>query len=168
MFFIVYAFVSICWAIEPALVSSRVSTVGGLFMLYLIVSMYRADNVEYETLKWCILSGGILAGIIAIHTFTTGQGHYETTYRASLMFGEREANPNYFAVTLIIPVFICLGMILTQKKMKLMKGLLVIAFVVLIYSIIITGSRGALLGLLIGFIVYLLSVKSFPIRKRVT
>lgn len=73
----------------------------------------------------------------------------------------KEADPNYLAATFIFPVMILFHNILKGKKKKSQFFLIVI----LLISVVMTGSRGALLSILVGgLIVYLWenhSVKHF-------
>jgi len=77
--FIVYGLLSIFWALEPARVSSKFSTVMGLLVLYLIVSSYKINEGEFNICKWCILLGGFTAAIFSIYNYE--KGVFYTTMR---------------------------------------------------------------------------------------
>lgn len=158
MLFIIYACLSVCWAIRPEVVLSRMQTVCGLFLLYLIIASYQIQKAEFDTLKYCIIAGGVLAAMIAIYSYKSGLFSEENTQRASLFISDRTTNPNYVAFTMLIPTAVCLQMVLDQNS-KMMKGLFCIFFGMLVFGIVVTGSRGGLLGAGIIVIIYIISIK---------
>ncbi|MBA4373992.1 MAG: hypothetical protein C0402_14170 [Thermodesulfovibrio sp.] len=151
---VLYAVLSVLWAIQPGVAGGRVSTAVGLILLYLMSASYKAQRSELEALKWCILCGGILAAILTINNFRS----LETATRATVQIGERTALLNQLAFDLLLPVSVCLEKVLADGRM-MKKALFGLLLGIIIFSIIITGSRGALLGLGAIFIVYVLSIK---------
>jgi len=154
MLFVMYGLFSILWAIQPELVFSRMRTVVGLLVFYLLAASYDIKKSEFETLKWCVLAGGFLAAILSIYSYAS----LETIGRTSIRFGERSARLNVFAFSLIIPISICVNNILKQNKI-LVKSLFGIVISAMLFSIVITGSRGGMLGVAVIFIVYIISIK---------
>ncbi len=158
IFFVIYSISSIAWSIVPEKVLTRIPTLIGLFVLYLIASSYKPYEKELETLKKYIVIGGLIASIISIYFFFSGQflsGNLGA--RGSLAIGARSTNPNLFAFTLLLHIAYCLGMISNQTQK--LKGLYAASLSVMIISIVITGSRGGMIGMAIFFIVYILIAK---------
>jgi O-antigen ligase len=153
--FFLYGVFSTLWAINPGSVLSGMPTLIGLLFFYIIVSAYKVEEKEFETLKWFILAGGLLASLLTIYNYQS----IDVTVRASLVIGEHEAALNSFAFSLLIPVSFCIEKILTQKR-KLIKIVFGVLLGVIILCVVITGSRGAQLGVGVIFIVYILSIKS--------
>lgn len=151
---VILGVLSVSWAIQPSLVLQIIPTAMGLLFLYIVVSAFEIQKREFETLKWCILVGGLIAAIITIYYYS--QGHFYTSIgRASLLAGERKTNPNMFSFSLLLPVAVCIEMMLRQNK-KMIRILYVIILGVLMFSIIVTGSRGGLLGMAMLVITYIL------------
>lgn len=147
--FILYGLLTVSWAINPEKVINSIPTAMGLLIFYLLVASYQFKKEDYETLKWFILLGGIVAAIVVCYGYTIGKFYG----RASLMFGDRIANPNGVAIAMLIPLSLCVEKLLRKNK-KIVKVLYIISFALLVYAIIITGSRKALLGVGLILIVY--------------
>ncbi len=154
---ITYGLLSAWWAIEPELVFSLIPTGIGLLLLYLITASYQIQKSEFEMLKGCMLAGGFVAALYTVYNYTTGYLFY-TTGRASLMLGERITNPNDLAYSLIIPASICIHMI-QKRQGTIMRILFCIILGVIIFSIMLTGSRGGAFGVLTIAFVYILLTK---------
>ncbi len=152
--FVIYGILSSWWAIEPEKTLGLVQTLAGLLILYMVTISYKVHKAEFEALKWCVLGGGFFAAIFSIYNYSS----LETAKRVSIELGSRSIDLNLFAFGLIIPVSICIEKTLKQNK-KLMKGLLCGVLGVIIFCIIVTGSRGGLLAVGTVFIVYIISLK---------
>lgn len=155
LFFILFCIGSVLWAISPSHALYRIQTAVGLIILYLIVSMYKVQNNEFESLKWFILVGGILASLFTIDNFRT----ITVADRTSLALGGHTATLNGFAFGLLLPVSLCIEKMLCQKIL-LLKILFGIFLACLSFCIVITGSRGAMLGVAAIFMVYYLSLRN--------
>ncbi|MCF6148008.1 MAG: O-antigen ligase family protein [Candidatus Kuenenia sp.] len=157
LLFILYGCVSLFWAIEQSAVMSRIPTAVGLLILYLIVASYQITESEYQILKLFIVAGAFLGSLFLIYL------HYKGIFvggeRTTITIGDRIADPNGIAFCLLIPITVCMEMILRSKKTKMVQGLFLIIFGIITFGVILTGSRGGLLGVLIIFIVYILFSK---------
>ncbi len=155
LLFIVYGVSSVWWAIEPERTLAVIDTLGGLILLYLVVANYQLQKSEFETLKWCILVGGFAAATFAIYNYKTIQDLRRTEV---ISFGEQATGASQFAFALLIPISISVGMMI-KKNSKMMKALFGTVLGTMIFSIIITGSRGGSLGLAAIFVSYILFSK---------
>lgn len=153
----VFGLVSILWAMNSDSAISKLSTVFGLLVLYLVISSYKVDVEEFETCKWFILSGGFLCSIFAVYGYSAGM-FYKSTSRATISLDDRTSDPNHFAFSLLIPISLSIEKIFGQQNWKI-KILLSVILGIMIFSIIISGSRGGLLGVLTIFIVYISLMK---------
>ena len=151
IFFFMYSAITILWAIQPEAVISRLPTAAGLLILYLIAGTYKSKKIDFDTLKYFIVAGGFFAAAYTIFNYSSMTG-----MRTSLHVGEATVSLNKFAFSLIIPIAVCIQIMLDSKK-KLLKSLMVIIAGVILYCIIITGSRGVSLGVGIVFAIYILS-----------
>ena len=147
LLFIVYGVLSSLWAIEAAMTFSVLPSLTGLLILYLVATSYKIKENEFGILKVCLLIGGALAGAITSYLFISGQFYFGMGTRATLFLGERGAiNPNSLAYDLLFPVAISIEMLVFGKHGKITKGLLLLVFACLLFSIIATGSRKNMLA----------------------
>jgi O-antigen ligase len=158
MLFVAYCLLTYSWAIEPGAALSKMPTLIGLFIFYLIVSAYKIREEDFNTLKWCILIGGILAAVLTFNSFQSGMG-YGHTQRATIMVQEGKINPNFLSLSLLIPLSICVQMMLTSPK-KAYKIFFLCIFLFITYAIIITGSRKSLVGVAIIISLYSIHIQN--------
>ena len=155
--FVILGFASITWAMSAASVISILSTAIGLLALYIVISSYSMDEVEFKTCKWYILMGGVFCSIYAIYSFSSGI-FYESSMRATISLDERTTDPNHFAFSLLLPISLGIENIFEERRLK-RKALLIAILGMMIFSVIISGSRGGLLGVLVIFLVYIFLIK---------
>ena len=160
--FALYCFLSTSWAISPESPAARIQTITGLVALYLAVSLYRIEKKEYDALMAFILLSGIVCALLTVYSYKMQLLQFGSVERASLLTLKDEngvwgANKQGF--DMLLPFAVCLGALLKQKK-TLMKFLLFAAFLLIFYSIILTGSRGDLFGCLAILIILALTLKN--------
>lgn len=155
--FVIYGILTIWWAVKPELVLSNIQTPVSMLVLYLVVASYRIKRSEFITLKWCIIAGGIISAIFVIYAYQRGLVDVKSV-RASISLGESSANPNRIAFGLLIPLAVCVEMMLKQNKIMI-KSLFGFVCSVIVFSIIVTGSRGCMLGVAAMISVYVLYIK---------
>ncbi|MEW6600610.1 MAG: O-antigen ligase family protein [Nitrospirota bacterium] len=151
---IAYGALSIFWAIESQLVLGRIPTAVGLLLFYLILSSYKIRKNDLDTIKWCILAGGFFAALATIYNYQA----LTVATRTTLQWGERSAELNQLSFDLLIPIAICIEKVLAQDK-KVMKASFGLVLGIIMFSVIITGSRGGMLGAGTIFIIYILSAQ---------
>lgn len=149
-----YGVISALWAVQPAVAVGRIPTAVGLILVYIMAATYKVQKSELDMLGWCILCGGILAAILTIYNFRS----LGSAARATVQIGERTALLNQLAFDLLLPVSVCLQKVLSSRRL-VGKALFGLFLAIVIFAIIVTGSRGALAGLGALFSVYLLSSK---------
>jgi O-antigen ligase len=150
--FIMFGLLSVVWAISPEIAIAHFQTAIGLLILYVICSSYMITEKEFNILKTFVLIGGIFAGILLVFNFATGHNYYSST-RTTIEYGGMLANPNSWSISLLMPVSICVGMIITRES-KTEKALFILIFLVMLFGLIATGSRKTLLGVGTILIVY--------------
>lgn len=152
--FVLFSTTSYLWAIEPSLSVVRFSTMVGLFMLYAIIASYKVQKNEYEIIKKFIVLGGFLAAVTIIYLFIQGDTYSD---RATLQYEGRWTNPTKLGFDMLLPLSIAVALVLKQKK-KALKIVFWGCFVIILFGIILTGSRGSLVGacaILIGYLMLL-------------
>jgi O-antigen ligase len=140
--FIFYGILSIVWAYKTDVAIGQVPTAAGLLLLYLVTTSYRIDKEDYETLKWALLLGGLFASFLAIHGFISGVKQYG---RATLIIGDMAMNPNSLSFYMLLPLSICVEMYLKHNNKK-MKGLFLAFCAVIVFCVVISGSRANMMA----------------------
>lgn len=157
-----YSLLTLTWAIErPALYIIR--NVVSLPIFYLVVSSYKVQRKDFEMLKWCIIGGGFASALLSFYSYETLLQSKETIERVSLVMGDIVSSyQNAVAFGLLIPAAFTLEMVLRQHKtmLKLIFGVVLGA---IIFGVILSGSRGGMLGMGVILVTYFLLS-----RKKVT
>lgn len=163
--FLILAGLSLLWAVEPARTLHSLYTLGGLFLIYLSSSIIPVKERDYQRLMYFIVVGGLIASAVSILSFARGLT-YEETLRASLVIAtERREDPNEFATSLILPLMLALGWLVTgtNKAKRLFGGVFAL---VMLTAIVLTGSRGGMLGALAGLTVLVTGVRGWHTRLK--
>ncbi|MDA8387665.1 MAG: O-antigen ligase family protein [Nitrospiraceae bacterium] len=160
--FAFYCLLSMTWAISGRLSLVRAQTIIGLAGLYIVLSMYRVEKKEYESLMWFILAGGALASIFTIYAYHENLLDFGNAARVSLISLDSSkgvSGANKQAFDMLLPVSVCLGMLL-KKGRPLVRAFFFLVLFMMFYGIVITGSRGGLAAVLAILIFFLLSARS--------
>jgi putative inorganic carbon (HCO3(-)) transporter len=148
--FAVWSAISILWAQDPATSLVRFPTVIFMFALYLALVSFRITRQELTRLfQLAVVGGAITSAILIYEVHRLG-----VQDRATLIFGNREANPNDVAISLLLPFALVLGGMLSAQGM-LRKVLLGCALVLNATAVYLTMSRGALVALAVTLVVFL-------------
>jgi len=131
-------------------------------ILYLVVTCYPVTKNEFDTVKWLILVGGLLAAMVTIYQFTNGIVYSNFGGRGTLLFGDRLVGPNKLAFDMLFPLSIAIGMAM-EKKQIIIKIVLSLILGAIVFGIFLTGSRGGLAASATILIVYM-----FFSKKRIT
>ncbi len=157
MLFILYGAVSILWAKNFEEAVDRMPTALSLLGLYLVAASFRVKKKEYDLLKWAIIAGGVLSALYSIYSYKTGV-YDDPRLRASILIGGRYTDPNQFAFSILLPVALCLGTLLKTPSIR-KKAFYGASLLIMIYGVVVTGSRGSLLATAVMIAFYLLSIK---------
>ncbi len=155
--FIAFALLSMIWATQPDLARRRITTAIGLLLLYVVSASYRTSRKDYESIKLFIFAGGLLAAAATIFTYLSvgGQG---VAGRTAMEMGGRQAGLNRIPFDLLIPVSICIAMA-TESKRRIMQVAMGGALMLFCIGIVLTGSRGGTIAVMVIGAVYLLSAR---------
>jgi O-antigen ligase len=126
-----------------------------LVVLYLITVSLRIEKKELDWIFGFTILGGCIAAAIASYQYYHGVVWSGDTSRGSLVMGsETGADPNMFAATLLLPLSLATGYVLTAHgwmKRMLMAGL----GAILVLGVLVSMSRGAFLAVLTIAAVYM-------------
>lgn len=153
--FVLWGSITYLWAINPQATLNRFPTAWSLLGFYLIAVSLRVDRRELSWVSTLAVLGGVAAGAYVVSQFYHGQVFREgmVNTRASLMLGQKQADPNFFAAGLLLPISLAIGMFLSHRK-KIMKMMMLAAAALMTLAILLTMSRGALGALTVLALVY--------------
>lgn len=139
-------------------VTNTVDMIFALLMLVLI-SIRVYNEREKELIEWA----WILVGVFCVYTaFTSNEQMSLSEARAVIKIFGFEEDQNQFCAYFIVPFIISMKRIVQKRKFFPLYGVFI---VLILYSVFKTGSRGGLIGILLGAFTYILfGVKSFKAK----
>lgn len=140
------------WALDSDLSLSRLPTAFSLLVLFLITVSLRITRTE---LMWTVVAaviGGVCAALYATSSYYGGTS-FESGMRGSLIVGGRSTDPNYFAASLLLPISMAVGVFLSVRSWTA-KAFSLIAAATMVFAVLLTMSRGALLSLVVIVLIY--------------
>lgn len=161
LLFYLWAAASATWAIDPQTVLLRLSTELQLFAMLIIASIFPVTVRGLRTVIVMAVVGGVAAAIYGIYEFRTTVGIVDT--RLFMLSDQRHLNPDHYAAALLLPSALALVMGVSTTSWRVRIGSLG-ALALLLPAMDLSGSRGAILGLL-GIVVYLLV--RHPARRQI-
>jgi O-antigen ligase len=142
------------WALQPSGTLSQLPGAFGLLMLYIAATCSQISDEELTWVNRLTLVGGCAAAIYVCYSYYNNQFYGDFSHRASMMLSDDlEADPNFFASSLLLPISIAFGGFLASRK-GLAKWLMLGAVVILGLTIFLTMSRGALVALVVMIVVF--------------
>jgi O-antigen ligase len=131
----------------------------GLLGLYAIAVCFRISRQQLSRVTFLAILGGLAASMLSIRDFLSGISTVEA--RSSLIAGSQQADPNIFAASLLIPVALAVGECISRKRL-FEKAMMLLTALTIIFAILLTMSRGAVLGLVAMALVCLLRLRFRP------
>lgn len=138
--FVVWASISSVWAIRFDSAFQRVSTAVGLCLLYLAFVLVRLTPSEVSWLSLTTMLGGCSASLYSEYMFVRTGG---AIARASMTEGGGQADPNFFAFTLLLPLALACGEVLAGGSLFRRLWFITVAVLICV-AVLLTMSRGAL------------------------
>jgi O-antigen ligase len=155
-----WAGMSSLWAINTENAVFRLPLVGLLLLLYLAAVSIRVSQQELAMVACLTILGGCIAAAVSLYGYSHGQWwmlpgvHRQLSGRETLSLGERVTNPNTLGATLILPLSLAVGLLLSSRTW--LRRLLLTGVVAVIgASIYATMSRGTLVATAVVFLIYL-------------
>jgi len=138
--FVLWGGISTLWAIDQETALHRLPTALGLWLLYMAVVSVRITAKEFSWIVLPTIVGGLGASIYSCYMFLrTG----EAIGRVSLSEGSTLSDPNFFAVTLLLPLSLSVGGVLSSRTWS-RRTLFLTGTGVIAFAVFLTMSRGAL------------------------
>jgi len=145
---------TVLWSVDREVAIGRLPTMLSLFVFYLVVTCCHFSEKEVSRVARFAIFGGCVAAAITLIEFRSGIFYHNMNLRGSLVFGDRQADPNIFAASLLLPLSLVVGEFLGSAKLQ---GKLLLSFcaLLIVSGIFVTGSRGALLAIAVMLLIYL-------------
>lgn len=142
---------------QRAIITTKDMLLGALMFLLVSMRIYNGREKRLMETAWLVV------GLVCIYAcLSSKEVVSESMSRTVIRILGYEEDQNQFCAYLIMPTLVCVKRFL--EKSKLMPVYIVILFLSL-YSILKTGSRGGLLGVLLGLFFYaLIGIKSVKAR----
>jgi O-antigen ligase len=153
--FVLWGGVSTLWAIDQEWALQRLPTVLGLWLLYMAIVSVRLTAKEFSCITLLTILGGLGASMYSAYMFF---GTGRAIGRVSLAEGSTLSDPNFFAVTLLLPLSLSFGGVLSSRTW-LRRGLFLAGTGVIALAVFLTMSRGALAAVAAITVVFLLRLR---------
>jgi putative inorganic carbon (hco3(-)) transporter len=151
---VAWAAVTVLWALDWKPTTTRnLTTAIMLLLLYLVALSTNITRRELRTVSLFAVAGACVAAIYTIFQFYHG-ANYHDEIRGSLMAGDKAADPNYFAATLLLPLSLAVSGFLTPGRWLARLPWLVVAAIIA-FGILVTGSRGAMVAVVVMILFYM-------------
>lgn len=162
--FVLWTGISFWWALDPKSATFRLPVVALLLLIYLAGVCTPVTGKELATVSWLSILGACVAAAISLYQFSQGQYYVPQgvddldeviTGRGSLWIGGVDTDPNILAASLILPLSLASGLLLSAHAW--LTRLLMAGSIILIGSCIcLTMSRGAVIASITLLLIYLL------------
>lgn len=153
-FFVLLAAASILWAYNPDRVLFRLPTAMALLLLYVAATSLKITERELFRVTILAIAGGVVASLLSSSGFYHGIA-YQGTGRSTITQGDVASDPNFYAASLMLPLSLAVGHVLSSKNVFFRTAMLGCAGLIT-FAVLLTMSRGGLLAMLIMILVYAL------------
>lgn len=153
--FVLWSVLSTQWAIDPKLAFRRLPTSIALWLLYLALVSLKVRVREFSWITLLTVIGGFCAALFSIYTFfRTG----DAIGRGSIGQGTSEADPNFFAATLLLPLALASAEVFAGRGW-LRRTVFLAGTGVIGTAVLLTMSRGALAAVMMITLVFLIRMR---------
>ena len=146
-----WGIMTIFWALDEDALLMQVPTILGVLALYIVAGSFEISEQQLARLSLLTVTGGLAASLFSVHNFVSGVWTVER--RSSLILGTQQADPNVFAAALMVPLALAIAEVLSRKGV-FQRGMMLTISLIIALGILLTMSRGAVLGLLAMAAVY--------------
>ena len=147
--FFLWTAMSTLWALDASVSTSRLPGAAALVALYLVAVSLNIRDREFGWVGHLVVWGGVIASAISLIQFARG---VNVAGRASLIFGSVATNSNELAASLILPLSLAVGGVLSKRGLQRVFPLA--AALLILLCTVLTMSRGGLAALAVVTGVY--------------
>lgn len=146
---------SILWTSFYTNTNSRVVTYLMIAMLVLMLSIFPFDSNELTNVIRAYAIGCIILAVLLLFTGKM-DGGYNSQGRLTIKVLNSYLDPNNLAAILLTGTFFCLSGIFKKEKLSPLPNIVfMVGFIIQVIAIFLTGSRGGLVALASGLLVYI-------------
>lgn len=151
---ILYATFSLAWSVNFYQTSLQLNQMAALLALFTVLALYPVQSFELAWVRRILIFTGIVTACYGIYAFRSGQHLGATahqaainhgTVRLAISSGKLQFDPNHYAAFFLIPISIVVVGFLRDSR-PLFKLLYASIFALLSINVLLTGSRGGLVG----------------------
>ena len=160
--FLVYVIFGMFWfRSETAMVHTKDMLLAYFVMILMSMRGYNEKERDIIETSWILV--GIICTALCLTSTQVANEFENRTIVYVLGFPE---DPNQFCAYFIMPVMVCMKRIVEKRKTTPLYMLLAI---LIVYSVLRTGSRGGFIGIMMGvFVCIMIAVKSFKAKALIT
>jgi O-antigen ligase len=151
--FALWCVITSVWAIDPDTSLHQLPTTFALLGLYVASSCFHYRKSELQTIMLSSILGGCAAALWTVYMFRQGNFFEAGSTRASLIVGDRTANPDGVAMTMILPIALAFGYFLSSKTWRV-KAIMLLAIGLSTLALFVTMSRGAVVALGVTLLIF--------------
>lgn len=134
-----------------------------LAIFYLVIIVRPITSSDYNIISFSCILGALVLSVIMI--FNSSSMLYFD--RVTFGFQGQYVDPNDMGANLLMPFFFCVQHIQFKKKHYIRSTFYIAILLTISYAMLITGSRGALLALLVGICVYVFGYAKVSVVKKI-
>lgn len=156
-----FSIFSLGWSINQEETFSQLLTLLPLIVFYLITSMFQFNKNDLYFINKSAIFSILIIFLYGIVQYFLGV-RFEETGRFTITFFDKQADPNYLMVSMLLPLSIAIGQLSSKDEKSKLKLIFILlcAFVIILLS----GSRGALLAIS-GVLLYWFFKDGIKIKK---
>jgi O-antigen ligase len=155
LLFLAYLTLSILWSIDAAETSANILILVSLVGLYVLVTLTQWRPRDLRLLEHGLALSGAATGIYALVLQLTGRMHLTGAGWPRLQTaggGGEGGDPNITAATLLLPFIVTVARGIDRRQPPLTRIAYLLAAALTGIAVMLTGSRGGLLGLTVAFV----------------
>lgn len=148
--------VSVFWSVAPSVTVNEFLILGSLVLLYVLLVLTGISRTDLLRTEYALVIGGVvssgygLAQLLFLGGLPTGQG-------VNPRFGEGLLGPDNQAAALLLPTAIALGRLAIEEGRR--RWIFAGATTTLLVGILLTGSRGGSLAVILGLCTVVLATR---------
>jgi O-antigen ligase len=161
--YFLWAGLSIYWSIDRSLSGYNFIYISKHIFFFLLICSYPFSHLEKRFIRHTVILSGILLSVTVLLTsFYFGEA--SSFIRATIANGYYKADPNHTASSLLIPISFLVVDFVEAKKFKPLDA---VAIVVFVFTLVVSGSRGASLAFLASIVTLTIIYRHFKNLKKI-
>lgn len=156
MFFFFWCILSFLWTQDVNIAIVRCTMIMSLMVLSYLIINRGVCKKELILIEFVIICAGI---VTASDLIINGQNFFGNVIASRLSLDD-DSDPNYFAMSLIVPFFIAYNLIYKKGWYKLLS---MITVGVIGYAVLLLASRGGILAIFCGVVISLFINKKYKV-----